>query len=69
MKTTIVVLDKKDGNTKLVSYDKQHCIRVGKTAVVFDGRIYSPTLGASGAKTIAKQLEQADGLEVSEAFI
>jgi asparagine synthase (glutamine-hydrolysing) len=69
MKTTIVVLDKKDGNTKLVSYDKQHCIRVGKTAVVFDGRIYSPTLGASGAKTIAKQLEQADGLEVSEAFL
>jgi asparagine synthase (glutamine-hydrolysing) len=69
MKTTIVVLDKKGGNAQLISYDKQHCIRIGKAAVVFDGRIYSPTLGASGAETIAKKLEQADGLGVSEAFL
>jgi len=64
-----MVLDKKDGNAKLVSYDKQHCIHIGRAAVVFDGRIYSPTLNASGAKTIAKKLEQADGLGVSEAFL
>jgi asparagine synthase (glutamine-hydrolysing) len=69
MKTTIAVLDKKEGKAKLISYDKQHCIHLGEVAVVFDGRIYSPTLSASGAKTIAKKLKQADGVEVSRAFL
>lgn len=69
MKTTIAVLDKRNGNAKLISYDKQRCIRLGNAAVVFDGRIYSPIVGASGAETIAKKLEQSDGIEVSEAFL
>jgi asparagine synthase (glutamine-hydrolysing) len=69
MKTTIAVLDKKDGNAKLISYDKQNCIRLGNAVVVFDGRLYSPTPSASGAKTIAKKLEQGDRVGVSEAFL
>jgi asparagine synthase (glutamine-hydrolysing) len=69
MKTTIAVLDKKDGNAKLTSYDKQHCIRLADATVVFDGRIYSPTLGASGTEIIAQKLEQADGVGASEALL
>lgn len=69
MKTTIAMFDKKDGNAQLISYDKQHCIRSGNTQVIFDGRIYSPTLGASGARILAKKLEQADPVKAAEAFL
>jgi asparagine synthase (glutamine-hydrolysing) len=69
MKTTIAVLDKKDGNTKLSFYDKQHCVRLADAAVVFDGRVYAPTLGASGAEIIAEKLQNADRVKASKAFL
>jgi asparagine synthase (glutamine-hydrolysing) len=69
MKTTIAVLDKRGGNTTLSSHDRQHHVRFEDAAVLFDGRIYSPTLGASGTETIAKKLQQADHLEASETFL
>src|SRR4030042_5743385 len=69
MKTTIAVLDKRGGNATLRSDEKQHCVRLGDATVVFDGRIYSPTLGASAAEFFAKKLEQADRGKASEAFL
>ena len=69
MKTTIAVLDKQSGNAKLTSYDELHCLRLADAAVVFDGRVYAPATGASGAETIAKKLEQADSVRASEAFL
>ena len=69
MKTTIAVLDKQGGNAKLTSYDELHCLRLADAAVVFDGRVYAPATGASGAETIAKKLEQADSVRASEAFL
>jgi asparagine synthase (glutamine-hydrolysing) len=69
MKTTIAVLDKRGGNTTLSSHDRQHRVRLGDTTALFDGRIYSPTLGASGTETIAKKLQHADHLKASETFL
>jgi asparagine synthetase B (glutamine-hydrolysing) len=69
MKATIAVLDKRGNNTTLSSHDKQHCVRLGDATVLFDGRIYSPTSGASGTEIIAKKLQQADPLKASEAFL
>ena len=69
MKTVLAVLDKLGGNATLSSHDKQHCIRLGDTTVLFNGRIYSPTLGASGTEIIAKKLQQVDHLKASEAFL
>jgi len=69
MKTTVAVLNKRDGNAKLSSHDKQHCVRLGDATVLFDGRIYSPTLGASGTEIIAKKLQQANHLKASETFL
>jgi asparagine synthase (glutamine-hydrolysing) len=69
MKTTIAVLDKKGGDAKLISYDKQHCVRLGDAKVLFDGRIYSPTPSASGAETFAEKLQQADRIKTSEVFL
>jgi len=69
MKATIAVLDKRGNNTTLSSHDKQHCLRLGDATVLFDGRIYSPTSGASGTEIIAKKLQQTDHLEASEAFL
>ncbi len=69
MKATIAVLDKRGGNATLSSHDKQHCVRLEDATVLFDGRIYSPILGASGTEIIAKKLQQADPLKASEAFL
>jgi asparagine synthase (glutamine-hydrolysing) len=69
MKTTVAVFDKKKGKTKLTSYDKQQCVRLGNAAVVFDGRIYSPTPSTSNAEIITKKLEQADRVKASGAFL
>lgn len=69
MKATIVVFDKRGGNATLSSYDKQHRVRLGDATVLFDGRIYSPTLGASATEVIAKKLQQADRVKASEAFL
>ena len=69
MKTTIAVLSKRDGNVTLSAQDKQPYVRLGDATVVFDGRIYSPTVGASAAEFFAKKLEQADLGKASEAFL
>lgn len=69
MKTTIAVLDKRGGNVRISSCGKQPHVRLGEAAVFFDGRVYSPNLGASGTEIIAKKLEQADGVKASEAFL
>jgi asparagine synthase (glutamine-hydrolysing) len=69
MKTTSAVLNKKDGNAKLISYDKQHCVRLGDAEVLFEGRIYPPSLNASGAEIIAEKLEQEDRIKASEALL
>jgi asparagine synthase (glutamine-hydrolysing) len=69
MKTTIAVLDKRGGNATLSSHDRQHRVRLGDTTVLFDGRIYSPTLGASGTEIIAKKLQHVDHLKASETFL
>jgi asparagine synthase (glutamine-hydrolysing) len=69
VKTTMAMLDKRGGNATLSSHDRQHRVRLGDAAVLFDGRIYSPTLGASGTETIAKKLQQADHLKASETFL
>jgi len=63
------VLDKQSGNAKLSSHDRQHRVRLGDATVFFDGRIYSPALGASGVEIIAEKLQQADHLEASETFL
>jgi len=68
-KTTIAVLDKQGGNTTLSPHDKQRCVNLGDATVFFDGRIYSPTSGASGTEIIAEKLHQADHLKASEAFL
>jgi asparagine synthase (glutamine-hydrolysing) len=68
----MAMLDKRGGNATLSSHDRQaraHRVRLGDAAVLFDGRIYSPTLGASGTETIAKKLQQADHLKASETFL
>jgi asparagine synthase (glutamine-hydrolysing) len=69
MKTTIAVLDKRGGNATLSSHDRQHRVRLGDTTVLFEGRIYSPTLGASGTEIIAKKLQHVDHLKASETFL
>ncbi len=69
MKAALAVLDKRGGNVTLSSHDRQHHIRLGDAAVLFDGRIYSPTLGASGTEIIAKKLQHADHLKASETFL
>jgi asparagine synthase (glutamine-hydrolysing) len=69
MKTTMAVLDKRGGNATLSSHDRQHRVRLGDTTVLFDGRIYSPTLGASGTEIIAKKLQHVDHLKASETFL
>jgi asparagine synthase (glutamine-hydrolysing) len=68
MKAALAALDKRGGNVKLSSHDRQP-LRLGDAAVLFDGRIYSPTLGALGTEIIAKKLQQADHLKVSETFL
>ena len=68
MKTAVAVLNKRGGNATLSSYDKQHCVRLGDTMVLFDGRIYSPT-HVLVTEIIAKKLKQADHLKASEAFL
>jgi asparagine synthase (glutamine-hydrolysing) len=69
MKTTIAVVNKKDGNAMLSAYDKQHLVRLADAAVVFDGRIYSPARRFSGVETIAKRLQQADHVKACEVFL
>ena len=69
MKTTVTVLDKTGENATLSSYYKQRCARLADATVLFEGRIYSPSLGASGAEIIAKKLQQADRVKASEAFL
>jgi asparagine synthase (glutamine-hydrolysing) len=69
MKATIAVLDKRDGNATLSSHDRQHHVRLGDTTVLFDGRIYSPTLGVSGTEIIAKKFQHVDHLKASETFL
>jgi asparagine synthase (glutamine-hydrolysing) len=69
MKTAIAVFNKKGGNVTLSSYDEQHNARLGDATVLFDGRIYSPTLGASVTEFVAKKLQQADRGRASEAFL
>jgi asparagine synthase (glutamine-hydrolysing) len=68
MKAALAALDKRGGNVKLSSHYRQP-LRLGDAAVLFDGRIYSPTLGALGTEIIAKKLQQADHLKVSETFL
>jgi len=68
MKATIVVLDKRGGKVTLSAYDEHYCARLGDATVLFDGRIYSPTLGVSVKEFVAKKLEQADRGRASEAF-
>jgi asparagine synthase (glutamine-hydrolysing) len=63
------VLDKRGGNATLSAQDKQHCVRLGDATALFDGRIYSPTPGASVTEFFAKKLEQADRGKASEAFL
>jgi asparagine synthase (glutamine-hydrolysing) len=69
MKATIAVLDKRGGNTTLSSHDKQHYVRLGEATVFFEGRLYSPTSGASGTDIIAQRLQKADYLKASETFL
>ena len=69
MKAALAVLDKRRGNVTLSSHERQHHVRLGDAAVLFDGRIYSPTLGASGTEIIVKKLQQADHLKASETFL
>jgi asparagine synthase (glutamine-hydrolysing) len=69
MKATIAVLDRRGGNVTVSSYDKQPHARLGDATVLFEGRLYSPNLGASGTEIIAKKLEQADCVKASEAFL
>jgi asparagine synthase (glutamine-hydrolysing) len=69
MKTTIAVLNRRGGKITLSSYNEQHRARLGDATVLFDGRIYSPTLGASATEFFAKKLQQADRGRASEAFL
>jgi asparagine synthase (glutamine-hydrolysing) len=69
MKTTIAVLNKKVGNTTISSHDNQHCVHLGDVTIFFDGRLYSPTSGASGIEIIAQRLQKADHLKASETFL
>jgi asparagine synthase (glutamine-hydrolysing) len=69
MKTIVAVFDKKGGNAKLTSYDEQRYVRLADAAVVFDGRVYAPTLGASSAETLTKKLEKADHFRASEEYL
>jgi asparagine synthase (glutamine-hydrolysing) len=69
MKTTTAVLNKRGGNVTLSSYDEQHCARLEDATVLFDGRLYSPTLDASGTEFFAEKLQQVDRGRASEAFL
>ena len=69
MKTTMAVLDKRGGNATLSSHDRQHPVRLGDATVLFDGRIYSPTLGVSGTEIIAEKLQRLDHFKASETFL
>jgi asparagine synthase (glutamine-hydrolysing) len=69
MKATIVALNKRGGNVTLNSYNEQHCIRLEDATVLFDGRIYSSTLGASVTEFVAKKLDQVDRGRASGAFL
>jgi asparagine synthase (glutamine-hydrolysing) len=68
-KTTLVVIDKRDGNVTVKPHDEQRCMHLGDTSVFFDGRIYSLTSVASGIEIIVQKLQQADGIKVSEDFL
>jgi asparagine synthase (glutamine-hydrolysing) len=69
MKASVVVFNKKGGNATFSSYDEQNCMRFGDATVLFQGSVYFPTPGASGAEIIAKKLEQANRVKLSEAFL
>jgi asparagine synthase (glutamine-hydrolysing) len=64
MKTTMAVLDKRGGNATLSPH-----ARLGDATVLFDGRIYSPTSGASGTEIIAKKFQRLDHFKASETFL
>ncbi|KON31441.1 hypothetical protein AC478_02735 [miscellaneous Crenarchaeota group-1 archaeon SG8-32-3] len=68
-KTNIAVIDKRDGNIIVSPHNEQCCVNLGKTTVLFDGRIYSPISGASGTEIIAQKLQQADRIKASEDFL
>jgi asparagine synthase (glutamine-hydrolysing) len=69
MKATVALLNKKSGSANLSSYDEQHCVLLGDITILFEGRIYSPTQYASGAKMIAEKLKQEDVATASESFL
>jgi asparagine synthase (glutamine-hydrolysing) len=69
MKTTTAVLNKRNDNVTISSYNRQHYARLGDATVLFDGRIYSPTHSASVTEFVAKKLQQADRDRASEAFL
>jgi asparagine synthase (glutamine-hydrolysing) len=69
MKTTVAVLDKVSGNAKLSPYAEQHLESLGNKAILFNGRVYSPNPGASGAEIITKKLQRADSTEAGEALL
>ena len=69
MNPTIAVLDKQSGKVALSTHDSQNPARVEDAAVVFNGRIYSLPLDASGTEVIAKRLQQEDRLKASEALL
>ncbi len=69
MKSVVAVLDKRDRNMTLSAHDKQQFGCVEDAAVLFEGRIYSPTLGVSGVEIIAKKFQRKDCLKASEAFL
>ncbi len=69
MMATIAMLDKRDGNVTLSSHDKQQPARFGEVAILFEGRIYSPTLDTSGAETIFTKLQKINHFKASEIFL
>jgi asparagine synthase (glutamine-hydrolysing) len=69
MKATVALLNKKSGSANLSSYDKQHCVLLGDITILFEGRIYSLTQHASGAKIIAEKLKQEDAAMACESFL
>ena len=69
MKASVAVFTKKGGNATLCSYDEQNLMLFRDATVLFQGSVYSPTPGASGAEIIAKKLEQTNRVKLSEAFL
>jgi asparagine synthase (glutamine-hydrolysing) len=69
MKQTIIVLDKKGGNTT-ISAQNNHCLRFEETTtIIFDGIVYSPIPNAPGTKIIAERLQQTDRFKASKTFL